>query len=564
MLSTLGSLIGGLGLFLLSMKMISDGLRMSAGRSLREVLGQWTSTPSRGLLAGSGITALVQSSSMVTVATIGFVNAGLLDLYHALGVVYGANVGTTVTGWIVAALGFKIKVEAFALPLIGIGMILRLTGAEKRRGALGEALAGFGLFFIGIDILREAFESTASTIQIPAHASDDVLGILMFVAIGFLITMLTQSSSAAIALVLTAASGGVVNLSGAAAMVIGANVGTTSTAMFAAIGATPNAKRVASAHIIFNIFTGIVALIILPVILWLVDVSSDILGLEKQPAVTLALFHTLFNILGVLLLWPFTPRLSSFLETRFTTIEEIEGKPKHLDKTIIVSPNLTLDAATLELLRVNGIASRMAMALISSEERDSRKLHSDHVTLERLVSEIGYFITQLERSKLPEDVAKQLPVILRTGQYFSQVAELAIQISHIQKEITDIEHDKVNQILNRFKAKVVELISACDVNIISFDLQRCEELKLELDNDYQELKSVLLDSGAYEGLDLTNMANTLEQLSLLRRMLGQLIKGVRALSRIRHQLDTYNDNGDEVNHDTNGESELYMDNNTKE
>ena len=167
MLNTLGALLGGLGLFLLAVGMISNGLRLAAGRQLRSLLERYTGSPARGIASGALITALVQSSSAVTVATLGFVNAGILNLPQALGVVFGSNVGTTMTGWLVAAVGFKFKLELFALPLVGIGMFLRLTGSRSRRGALGEALAGFGLFFIGVDILRDGFAGLADSMTLP-------------------------------------------------------------------------------------------------------------------------------------------------------------------------------------------------------------------------------------------------------------------------------------------------------------------------------------------------------------------------------------------------------------
>lgn len=536
MLLTIGSLLGGLGLFLLAMKMITDGLRMAAGHSLRDMLGRWTSSPMRGVVAGGSITAVVQSSSAVTVATIGFVNAGLLDLYHALGVVYGANVGTTITGWLVAAMGFKIKVEAFALPMVGIGMLMRLTGAGERRGAIGEAIAGFGLFFIGIDMLRGAFEAASATIQIPDTATERFGGVLLLVGIGFLMTLLTQSSSAAIAVILTAATGGVIDLNSAAAMVIGANVGTTSTAVFAAIGATPNAKRVAGAHILFNVITGLIALLILPVLLWLVDLTSHVFGLEKIPAVTLALFHTVFNIFGVLLLWPFTARLTRFLETRFRSIEEIEGKPRFLDKTVAVSPYLSLDAATLEMIRVNDIARRMAIDVINSEELNTRRMTADHATLERLIGEVGKFITHLERGNLPEAVASHLPVILRIGQYYSQVGDLAVLVGQSQGQISPLDDEQANDLFNHFKARVAELISATDFHREDFNPGTAKALHLEVENGYQDLKAAILKGAALRRLDLTNMTNTLEQLSSIRRMLGQLMKGVTALARLRQHV----------------------------
>ncbi len=233
-----------------------------------------------------------------------------------------------------AIIGFKIKIETFALPIIGLGMLLRLTGGDSRRAPLGIALAGFGLFFIGIDVLKDAFEGLATTIDLQQISMDGVAGVLLFVGIGFLMTVLTQSSSAAIAITLTAATGGILELSPAAAMVVGANVGTTSTAMIAVIGATPNAKRVAAAHVIFNVATGLVALLTLPLLFWLVRNTGKLLGMEDNPAITLALFHTTFNILGVLLMWPATGWLTRFLEKRFVSLEEIEGRPKYLDKTV--------------------------------------------------------------------------------------------------------------------------------------------------------------------------------------------------------------------------------------
>ena len=265
-----GMLLGGLGMFLLAVTMITDGLKATAGPAFRQLLANWTRSPLHGIFSGIAITAIVQSSSAVTVATIGFVNAGIINMRQALGIVYGSNIGTTMTGWLVAIIGFKINVDAFALPMIGLGMILKLTGGENKRASIGLALVGFGLFFIGIDVLKDAFGGLVEAIDLAKFTIEGFTGVLMYLGIGFLMTLLTQSSSAAIAITLTAATGGVVGINAAAAMVIGANVGTTSTAALAVIGATPNAKRVASAHILFNVGTGAVALLILPILFLIV------------------------------------------------------------------------------------------------------------------------------------------------------------------------------------------------------------------------------------------------------------------------------------------------------
>lgn len=529
---TIGILIGGLGLFLLAVNMITDGLRLAAGSALRNILSKATLSPLRGILSGAGITAIVQSSSAVTVATIGFVNAGLLTLYQALGVVYGANVGTTATGWLVALIGFNIKIEAFALPLIGIGMILRLTGGDTRRSPLGLALAGFGLFFIGIDVLKEAFEGYATNVDLKRFTAEGVFGVLVFLVIGFFMTVLTQSSSAAIAITLTATTGGIVGPYAAAAMIVGANVGTTSTAVFSVIGATSNAKRVAAAHVIFNVGTGVVALILLPIMFGIVKSTSNLVGLEGIPVVTLALFHTTFNVLGVLLMWPVTSRLTNYLEQRFTSFEEIEGRSKYLDKTVAVSPVLALNALGLELGHIGDVARRMSKAAISTEKGLGRPMRSDRYIIRRLVVALGEFISHLERATMPKDIAAELPKVLRTSQYYVMTTELAVDIAKHQEEIGDILESELLTKISEFKADVVNLLDATDVQSEGFSLEDCEDQLSALNTSYDELKALILETGVESGMDIASMSALLEQNSNIRRLVTQMVKGARYLSRL--------------------------------
>lgn len=530
-LMTVGMLIGGLGLFLLAVNMITDGLKLAAGDALRNILSKATESPGRGIVSGMGITAIVQSSSAVTVATIGFVNAGLLNLYQALGVVYGANIGTTATGWLVALIGFNIKIESFAIPLIGIGMLLRLTGGETRRAPLGLAIAGFGLFFIGIDVLKDAFEGMAAAIDLQRFTAEGVTGILLFLVIGFFMTVLTQSSSAAIAITLTAATGGIVGPYAAAAMVVGANVGTTSTAVISVIGATPNAKRVAAAHVVFNIATGVVALLLLPVMFGIVRSISNLAGLEDVPVVSLALFHTTFNVLGVLLMWPLTTRLTRFLEQRFTSAEEIEGRPRYLDKTVAISPTLALNALGLELAHVGGIARRMSKAMISQEQGIGAQLKSDRSAILKLVREIGDFVSRLERSTMPTDIASELPKVLRTSQYYVMTAELVRDIAKHQSAVGEITDTRTNEKIAIFKSKVVQLLDATDVQADDFTIDECNRLLEELNVVYEELKVLILETGV-TGMDISSMSALLEQNSNTRRFVTQMVKAARYLSAL--------------------------------
>lgn len=526
---TIGMLIGGLGLFMLAVTMISDGLRLAAGNALRDMLSKATRTPKHGILTGVAITALVQSSSAVTVATIGFVNAGLLNLYQALGVVYGANIGTTMTGWLVAAIGFQLKVESFALPLIGVGMILKLTGGDTRRAPLGLALAGFGLFFIGIDVLKDAFEGLVKLIDLQRFTVDGVLGVLLFFGIGFLMTVLTQSSSAAIAITLTAAAGGVVGIYAAAAMVIGANVGTTSTAAFAVIGATPNAKRVAAAHVVFNAGTGIVALIIMPILFWTVSAITKVFGLADVPLVTLALFHTVFNVLGVLLIWPVTRRLTQELERRFVTITEKESRPQYLDKNIAVSPLLAVNALTLELLRIASITRRMALAVLSVESGSIRRLAGDHIIVKRLSNAVADFITRLERGSLTEEVSEQLIKLLRVEQHLLLCANDAMEIARLHSKLEPLEEEFSKQV-SHYRAEVVNLIFATDPEQEGFDLNDCEQKMTHIYATYNEVKAELLHAGAQLRTPIPGMIDVLEQNNLIRNMGREMLRATHYLS----------------------------------
>ena len=531
-LLTIGMLAGGLGLFMLAVSMITDGLKLAAGQALRELLGNWTRSPAHGIVTGLSITAIVQSSSAVTVATIGFVNAGLITMYQALGIVYGANIGTTMTGWLVAIVGFKINVDAFALPLIGIGMLLRLTGGESRRAPLGLALAGFGLFFIGIDVLKETFEGLAAAIDLEKFTLQGFAEVFLYLGIGFLMTVLTQSSSAAIAITLTAASGGILGLHAAAAMVIGANVGTTSTAAIAVIGATPNAKRVAAAHIIFNAATGMVALIILPVLFLILEFTGEFLGLENNPAVTLALFHTTFNVLGVLLMWPMTDRLTQFLEKRFVTQEEIEGQPRYLDKTVAVSPMLALNALALELSRIAEVTRQMALEALSTDSVPGKAIASDHMVVRNLSQAVAEFITRLEKSSLSGEIAEQLARVLRAEQHLLACADQAMLVVRAQAAQDRVVDEKLLQGLADYRAQVVRLMTLSNAEDDGFSMTEYEGQLQKVQTAYDDVKEALLIAGAELHIAIPGMIDILEQNSRIRRMARQMFKATHLLDEL--------------------------------
>jgi phosphate:Na+ symporter len=422
LLSVGGPLAGGLGLFLLGMAMMTDGLKLAAGPALQRVLGWATRTRGHALASGFLVTTVMQSSSAATVAAIGFINAGLLGLQPALWVLFGSNVGSTTTAWIVALVGLKFKIEAFALPLVGLGMALRLTGAGQRRGHLGAALAGFGLLFLGIALMQQAFGALTEQVALPQGRG--FLGMLAQLAVGVVMTVLMQSSAASMAIALTAAQGGLIDTQGAAAVVIGANIGTTVTAIMAAIGATPNARRAASAHVVFNLITATVALALLPWLLGVIAWGREALDLPADPAAQLALFHTTFNVLGVLLMWPLADRLTRWLMQRFRQREEDEAQPRYLDDNVLAVPTLALDALQREIARIATRVRRLCSRALDGATAPA--LAADGQIAARLDEAVERFVERMNRQAMPEGTSARLAQALRVLRYLESAAEQAV------------------------------------------------------------------------------------------------------------------------------------------
>lgn len=518
-------LAGGVGLFLLGMWLMTDGLRLAAGPALERILARSTGTRVSGLASGIAITALVQSSSAVTVATIGFVNAGLLTLTQALWVLFGTNVGTTMTGWLVAAAGVDFRIEVFALPMIGLGMVLHFTGAGQRRGALGMTLAGFGVLFLGIDVMKEAFSGIGSQMRLPEGSG--VLGVLAHVGAGVVLAVLMQSSSAALAVALTAAQGGLIDIHDAAAVVIGANIGTTVSAMLAAVGATPNARRAAAAHVLFNLLTGLAALILLPWLITFIEHVRVLMQLEAAPAVTLALFHTAFNLLGIVLMWPLAGRLSHFLAGRFRTAEENESQPQFLDRNALSVPALALDALIREVQRMGGIALRGARRVwqVGAPARPTGL--SEDAVVQRLNLAIAAFIGELNRASMAAETAARLPRVLRSARYCESVAEIASALAAMPYP-AQLGSPELRQRIEAFADDTRPWLD----DGMELDAMTAEARLDVLREHYQTVKAGLLDAGADGRLSIHDMELALRRLSRMRRLLEQLLKAAITLGEL--------------------------------
>ncbi|MCJ2163999.1 MULTISPECIES: Na/Pi symporter [unclassified Pseudodesulfovibrio] len=528
--STLTGLFGGLGLFLLGMRLMTKGLRSAAGNALRNILGKWTKTPLRGLFSGFMVTALVQSSSAITVAVIGFVNAGLMTMPQSVGVIFGSNIGTTVTSWIVAAVGISVNVKALALPLIGLGALLRLTGADTRRIHFGDALTGFGLFFLGIEILQTTFQDFGNVVDLSAFNIGGVTGILLFVAIGATLTLLMQSSSAAMALVLTAAMSGIVTLESAAAATIGTNIGTTSTALFSVLGATYNAKKVAAAHIIFNLVTGMIAIMFIPLLLKGVHTLAS-LSPNYDLATALALFHTAFNLLGVAIFLPFTSRLVAFLDRHIGREVTELGKPRYLDDNVLSAPSLAIDALFMELGRLGEMTRETCQKALTSKFRH-KDFIKDRTAIDTLIIAIRSFCVKVQQLDLPAPVAIKMPAVLRVIQYFQKTLNVITEVSQ-QYAFIDHQLPGVAAVSARaFRREVKDILNIAHTPC-SPEFVDIGKSMHQLEDQYHDLKDELLRTGAQGSLELDRMVALLEYYSHMRLMCEQAVKGTTYWSLLR-------------------------------
>ncbi|KAA1171447.1 Na/Pi cotransporter family protein [Marinobacter salinexigens] len=514
MTASIFEIFGGLALFLLAMEMMTDGLKSAAGHQLRHLLGTWTRTPLRGFAAGVLITGIVQSSSAVTVATIGFVNAGLLTLGHSLGVVFGANVGTTMTGWLVSLVGFGIKIEAFAMPLLALGMALRLIASEQRLKSIGQALAGFALFFLALSLLKESLEGLTGGLD------DSVLpgsryGLPVFILAGFLATVLTQSSSAALAIILSAAAGGLLPLESAAAAVIGANLGTTSTAAIAVMSATANARRLALGHVLFNLVTGAIAVIILPLMLWTVEAVTHWLELDTHAAISLALFHTLFNILGASIMLPLAPRFAHFLSRRFRSQEEDHAEPRFLDNTLVSTPELATGAVDQEMKRLIGHVRGLLRVCIDREGLRPAQVRATAEAARTLNQSINDYVSRVRAEQMHLSIVESLSLSIRTCRYLAEVTSLAPSLIQLRDSHRKPELESLSATFEHYLATLRSLFSDTPPSPDTFS---------EAEHCYHTLKNELLGMIVRTDISTSLGGQVLDDLSAVRRLSDQWFK----------------------------------------
>ena len=456
--------LAGLGIFLFGMHLLETSVKSLSGKTFRRMIRLYTNSTLRAIGSGSLVTAVLQSSSAVSLMVLAFVGAGVLSMENAIGVMMGSNIGTTFTAWIVATLGFKIKIESFAFPLIGIGGIgLIFLGSYAKLLQASKLLIGFGFLFLGLDYMKLSVEGLAQSLNLDQISG---YGLWLYLLVGIVITALMQASAASIAVVLTALNSQLINFNMAVAMVIGANVGTTITVLLGSIGSVQPKKRVGFSHLIFNAVTAVVAFFSLPVLIWCIELFFDI---ESNKLMGLAFFHTLFNILGVIIFFPFIGLLSRGLFKLFPEHKAI--LTLYIDKT----PPAVPDAATMALkkeihhlleeaqfynLRLLKIDEKLVFDHDCSFERNAKKklaLDKFYENIKLLHAEIITFYSRLQNEKLDQTEAKELERFIFVSRNIMNSIKNFKGIQHNFDEFDGSENPYLNAQYKIFRKRLVEL-----------------------------------------------------------------------------------------------------------
>lgn len=405
--------LAGLGIFLFGMHMLEESIRVLSGAAFKSLIRRYTGSRLKAIFSGVVSTAVMQSSSAVSLIVLAFVGAGIINLVQAISVMMGTKIGTTATAWIVAVFGFEFNIDTFSLPLIGIGGLgIILLAKSPRYVNISKFLVAFGFLFMGLDFMKASVEDFSQFIDPEVMAG---YGILPFTLAGLIMTAVMQSSSATIAIVLTMLFSGVIGFEAGAAMVIGANVGTTVTVLFGSIGGIHTKKQAALSQLVFTVGTALAALSILPLLSWLVLTGF---GFEGNYVLGLALFHTIFNLLGVIIFYPIVPSLAAKAE------QWVPDKTVQLSRYIYKTDPEILDAG-IEAFRKE-IILQLQLSLEFIRKRSGiapGATSTGYLDLVRYHAEIFEYYTHLNSHEMKQEEAEEIDKLLRVSRSLMNVCK---------------------------------------------------------------------------------------------------------------------------------------------
>ncbi len=537
-------ILGALCLFVFGMKIMSEGVQKLGSDQLRLALRSMTHNRYFGLLFGFIITAILQSSSATTVMTISLVNAGLLSLFESAGILMGANVGTTMTAWIVSLAGFQFQISALSLPLIAIGLPMIFIKRKKWR-FLGEVLVGFGILFLGLEELKTAVPDLNANIRlhefIGGFTNLGILSTLIFVVIGILLTIVIQSSSAVMALTMVLCANQVIPLSLAAAMVLGANIGTTITAELAALVGNIHAKRSARIHTLFNILGVTWMIFMMPLFLRAIDYSMVHWAGAASPfdnvqsmSTALATFHTIFNFINAaVFIWfiPFLINLATRMIPSSKTQDE-EFKLKFLGSGFVNTPDLAMAEAKKEIQNLGKLLERLlgnVSHLLFENPRDRERIiekikNREHIT-DNVEKQIIDFLVQTSEASISKEGATRIQILLSMVNEMERIGDICYEMTLTNEKIMQLGANITNNVRDKIKElfeMVQQQLKLTNANInkrfveVSIkDVQALEHYINDLRTDLQKLVFDSIDRkiiSPAEGIHYMNIINNVEKL----------------------------------------------------
>lgn len=477
----------GVSIFLFGMLFLEEGFRAFTGGLLEKLLNNTTDRLWKSISFGIVATTIMQSSSLVSVITISFLSAEMIALASGIGIIFGANIGTTTGAWLIAGFGLKVKISAYAMPMLVFGIVLVFQNNRSMKG-IGYILAGLGFLFLGIHHMKEGFEAFRSTIDLTQFALPGYAGLFAFAGIGVFATVVMQSSHATLVLIITALAAQQVTYDNALALAIGANVGTTITAILGAMSSNYQGKRLAAGHLIFNVITGIIAIAFIHQIMWAVDTTANAVGISADDhTLKLAVFHTIFNVIGVAVLVPFVKQLVSFLERIIPAPVVDVVEPKYLMDSVLDFPETLLEAVRNETIHLydnafeiiaHGINLHRKEILTEDDLEDfinnDREVHDFDLDdiyerkVKSLYAKILEFISRAQ-GDLPPEISDRL---YRFREACRQIVLVVKSIKHLRKNITRYMTDKDDDIRHEYNALRIQLATLLrDIN----DIRNTEE-----------------------------------------------------------------------------------------
>lgn len=495
----------GVAIFLFGMLFLEEGFKAFTGGYLEKILKKTTDTFPKSLGFGILSTTIMQSSSLVSVITISFLSAGLIGLTAGIGIIFGANIGTTTGAWLVAGLGLKVKISAYAMPMLVFGVILVFQSSKNLKG-LGYILAGLGFLFLGIHHMKEGFEAFKETIDLAEFAVGGYAGLFLFTGIGIFATVVMQSSHATLVLIITALAASQITYENALALAIGANVGTTITAIIGSISSNYQGKRLAAAHLIFNVITGVLAIGFIHQIIWGVEQVAGKVGIAADDyTLKLAVFHTIFNLIGVIVMAPFVGVLVRYLRRLIPSPVEDITQPKYLNEAAKDFPETMLEAVRNEVIHLYDNAFEIIAHGINIHRNDI-KSHKDldglidksreviiieiDVMYERrvkvLYNAIIDFISRAQ-PELPSDYANALYELRKVS---ADIVMSLKEIKHLRKNIVrygNSHNTAIRHEYNELRSRIAEMLREIHFLAVSDEDERevlgLDQLKLAMIQD---------------------------------------------------------------------------------